>query len=77
MAAVEAAMGGEFAVDMREIATEQKNDKDIGESEEREIAGVLVLVHPKSKKILVPTRLRLRLVQNYHDLLLHPGRQRW
>lgn len=73
MAAVEAAMGGEFAVDMREIATEQKNDKDIGESEEREIAGVLVLVHPKSKKILVPTRLRLRLVQNYHDLLLHPG----
>ncbi|GMF52670.1 unnamed protein product [Phytophthora fragariaefolia] len=33
----------------------------------------MLRVEPTSKKVLVPKRLQQRLVQSYHDLLLHPG----
>ncbi|KAE8892938.1 hypothetical protein PF003_g23042 [Phytophthora fragariae] len=76
MAAVaETAMDGGFAVDLRVIADEQRRDTtgSLGDSDEQEIAGTMLRVDPMSKKVLVPKRLQQRLVQSYHDLLLHPG----
>lgn len=58
-----------FTMDLRVLAKAQKVDG----AEKQEIGGVQVLVHPQTKKVLVPKSIREPLLATYDEWLIHPG----
>ncbi|GMF46035.1 unnamed protein product [Phytophthora fragariaefolia] len=62
-----------FTMDLRVPAKAQKVDVIIGPVEKQGIGGMHVLVHPQTKKVLVPKSIRDSLLKTYHEWLIHSG----
>jgi hypothetical protein len=71
-----------FPLDMKLLAKAQQNDKalrakvrkNLDEFTERKIEGTSVLMY--RGRIYVPTSLRKRIINWYHEFLCHPGETR-